>query len=387
MQKFYKQALVALLLLLLVDALVASICLYQSYLRTPLLPAQAAPFPWRLPLATEGRNRQARVDVGNERLRFDFRLTAEGTGEGEYASADLHFVDRTGAPTLIDLSRYSSVELVAKCSPANSLTMVVPTFDEQFSRRGDLLTYPPSQTFFACNEQGLRNRLNLSHLSIPEWWFAMLKRDLSRQRYKLERVAKIGFGTSSQSPRNVDSYVEISELSLSGRDYRYIAALAVFLVVGCTGFGAWFFFALARALRASLNTQLRQDLPLKAYRQLTLEPYRDKEKAAVLRFISDNYADAGLDLEKVVAETGVNRKKVNEVLKAELGMTFSAYLNKLRLTEAARLLADSNSATMAEIAYSVGYANVSYFNKLFKDEYGCTPKTFRSLAVQPAESG
>jgi AraC-like DNA-binding protein len=25
---------------------------------------------------------------------------------------------------------------------------------------------------------------------------------------------------------------------------------------------------------------------------------------------------------------------------------------------------------------------VSYFNKLFKDEYGCTPKAFRTLATQ-----
>ncbi|WP_371866077.1 helix-turn-helix domain-containing protein [Duganella radicis] len=377
----------ALLLLLLVDALVTAVCIDQSYLRTSLLPANAAPFPWRLPLASEGRNRQARVDLGNDRLRFDFRLASLGAGEGEYASADLHFIDRNGAPALIDLSRYSAVELVAKCSPANALTMVIPTFDEQFSRRGELLTYPSPQTFFACNEQGVRNKLNLAHMNIPQWWFDMLKQDISHQMYKLERVAKIGFGTSSQSPRNVDSYVEISELSLNGRDYRYIAGLVVFLVVGGVAFGVWFFFAHARALLASLNTQLKQDLPLMAYRQLTLEPYRDKEKAAVLRFIASNYANAELDLETVVAETAVNRKKVNEVLKAELGMTFSAYLNKLRLTEAARLLADSNTATVAEIAYSVGYANVSYFNKLFKDEYGCTPKAFRSLALQSAEAG
>jgi AraC-like DNA-binding protein len=82
----------------------------------------------------------------------------------------------------------------------------------------------------------------------------------------------------------------------------------------------------------------------------------------------------------VASETGANRNKVNEVLKAELGMTFTSYLNKLRLTEAARLLAEKDGAAVAEIAYAVGYANVSYFNKLFKEEYGCTPKAFRSLA-------
>ena len=75
------------------------------------------------------------------------------------------------------------------------------------------------------------------------------------------------------------------------------------------------------------------------------------------------------------------------MLKAELGLTFSSYLKKLRLTEAARLLAEGSSATIGEIAYSVGYANVSYFNKLFKDEYGCPPTVFRNMAVQRADSG
>jgi AraC-like DNA-binding protein len=78
-------------------------------------------------------------------------------------------------------------------------------------------------------------------------------------------------------------------------------------------------------------------------------------------------------------EVGVTRGKINDVLKNEFGFTFSGYLNKLRLTEAARLLAEKDSATVAEIAYSVGYSNVSYFNKLFKEEYGSTPKAFRAV--------
>jgi AraC-like DNA-binding protein len=65
-------------------------------------------------------------------------------------------------------------------------------------------------------------------------------------------------------------------------------------------------------------------------------------------------------------------------------MTFTGYVNKLRLTEAARLLTEQSTATVAEIAYSVGYANVSYFNRLFKEEYNCTPKSFRALAPDAA---
>jgi AraC-like DNA-binding protein len=52
----------------------------------------------------------------------------------------------------------------------------------------------------------------------------------------------------------------------------------------------------------------------------------------------------------------------------------------LRLTEAARLLAECDSASITDIAYAVGYNHVSYFNKLFKLDYGCTPKAFRAQA-------
>jgi AraC-like DNA-binding protein len=113
-----------------------------------------------------------------------------------------------------------------------------------------------------------------------------------------------------------------------------------------------------------------------------LEPFEDEEKAVILRFIATNYTNSGLDLEGAAAGTGAKRNKINEVLKAELGMTFTSYVNKLRLTEAARLLTDKAGATVAEIAHSVGYANGTYFIKLFKEEYGWPLKAFRNLATK-----
>jgi AraC-like DNA-binding protein len=117
-----------------------------------------------------------------------------------------------------------------------------------------------------------------------------------------------------------------------------------------------------------------------ACQQRSLEPHRDREKSAILHAIASRFADAELELGAVAHGAGVNRNKVNDVLKAELGCTFTGYLNRLRLTEAARLLAERDSASITDIAYTVGYNHVSYFNKLFKLDYGCTPKAFRAQA-------
>ena len=50
----------------------------------------------------------------------------------------------------------------------------------------------------------------------------------------------------------------------------------------------------------------------------------------------------------------------------------------MRLTEAARLLTGNPAATASEVADSVSYGNVSYF----KEEYDCTPKVFKNVALR-----
>jgi AraC-like DNA-binding protein len=381
MQDFYKKALLALIFLVLGDALLATYFVQQSYRSLSLLPANSAS-PWLYQGFTDADHGGSSTihihEAVRERLNFDYRLT--DLWKFPFVSADLYFGDgKKGAP-LQDWTGYDSVTFLAKCAPANTMLMILFTFDEKVSTLGDRETYKAPNSYFPCSEQGVPVTIKLSRLPIPEWWLTKMHLDLSDQAYTLDKVSAIAFKTSYSSRRNVDSHVEISALTLHGRDYRFIAALALILAASFAAFGFWFFRAHTRALTASLDSRLKKDLTLVAYRQLTLEPYRDKEKALILRFIATNYVDTGLDLERVVAGTGANRTKVNEVLKTELGMTFTSYLNKLRLTEAARLLAEKSGAGIAEIAYSVGYGNVSYFNKLFKDEYGCTPKAFRSIA-------
>jgi AraC-like DNA-binding protein len=388
MQEFYKKALLAFIFIVLADALLAGILIERSYLSSAILPsaghAGGDAVRWRHGFTTGPWGWDAGVirvdDAARDQLRFDLNLPL--TADDPSVSADLLAVDGKGNAALADMSKYSTISFVARCAPANSMVFVISIYDEHISKPGNFLTYPPAMTYFSCNEQGVPVSLDLTRLTVPQWWFETLHRDLSRQDFKLDRVARLVFGATSQSPRGVPAHVEIGKLTLRGRDYRYLAWLVAIVAAGWIAFGIWFFRAHARATIASLDAKLKKDLPLVAYRQLTLEPYKDKEKASVLRFIATNFTNSELDLEGVVAATGTNRTKVNDVLKSELGMTFTSYLNKLRLTEAARLLTEKSETTVAEIAYSVGYANVSYFNKLFKDEYGCTPKAFRALAAQ-----
>jgi AraC-like DNA-binding protein len=387
MQEFYRRALCAFVLILFADALLAAVLIERSYLSQSLLPPQGGgqAVRWRHALTAVPWNPGfIHVDEAvRDGLRFDLNLPADGSDP--IVSADLLAEDGKGSPVLADLSAYNTISFVARCSPANSLMFLVSTHVEHLSQSGNFLTYLPAIAYFSCNEQGVPVSLDLKRLAIPEWWYKSPQRDIAHQEYRLDRVARIVFGATWQSQRGVPAHVEIGKLTLRGRDDRPIGWLLGIVAAGWIAFAVWFFRAHARALRSNVDTQLKQDIPLVAYRQLTLEPHRDKTKASVLEFIATNFTDPALDMECVVAATGTNRTKVNSVLKSELGMTFTNYLNKLRLTESARQLAENSDMTVAEIAGAVGYANVSYFNRLFKEAYGCTPKAFRTLADHPEQ--
>lgn len=386
MQTFYKKALLALLLLIVMDALVAVFCISKSYLSLSVLDTQPNDTHWRYigDTAGGGMSSVSILHPDGKRLHYDFKLA--DSVNLPFAAAELRLYDRSDRLAQIDWSQYTYATFVAKCAPANSLTFAILTFDDKLSRLGEFNTYRTPQSFFSCNTKGTPVSVDLTRLTIPEWWFNLHRIPMALQDYRLNKVTKVVFGSSIQSPRNVASSVEITDFYLHGRDYRYLAALAVVLLAGAAAFAIWFFRAHSRALVASLDSRMKTDLPLVAYRQLTLEPYKDKEKATMLRFIATNYIDSDLDLETLAVATGMNRNKINAFLKAELGMTFTVYLNKLRLTEAARLLVEKSDAAVSQIAYSVGYRSVPYFNKLFKDEYGHPPKAFRSLARQQAHS-
>ncbi|MCX7550622.1 response regulator, partial [Xanthomarina sp. F2636L] len=71
----------------------------------------------------------------------------------------------------------------------------------------------------------------------------------------------------------------------------------------------------------------------------------------------------------------ISRTQLHRKLKAITGMTTSEFIRSQRLKLAVQLL-KSSDATMAEIAYQVGFNSPSYFNKCFKEVYNCTPAEY-----------
>jgi AraC-like DNA-binding protein len=379
MQEFYNKALVGLVSLLITTCLLGYFCVDNTFLRLSLLPATKSTLPWYAEPHTDiyqGGN--STLTVLDDKFSLDANFTLSRQAQYPLAAITMVF-GQPGEVELVDLSPYDKIVFNAKCSHANSLSFSVSTFDEQVSQRDDFVSYRAPATFFSCTPEWTPITLDLTRMEIPQWWFDKFKVELSHNKYTLDKVVKFSFGNSFQTPFEVENNIQLNEITLIGHNWAYLYGLAAFVLLSWGGYAFWFFRQHTRTLTRELHDKIQRDRPLVAYQQVSVEPLRDKDRSAILHYMATQYANTDLTIEAMSSAIGVSRTKINDILKSELGFTFTGYLNKLRLTEATRLLAQEEDANIAEIAYSVGYKTVSYFNKLFKEEYRCTPKTYKSL--------
>ncbi len=379
MLMFYRNALAALIATLVLTVLVVYAGVVKSNLSASLFPGRDADLLWASAIEPPSPVGKTRVSVKNDLGTIEYDFFLDSAQPYPYTHYTLAFIDAVQPHRTVDLTQYSSISFKVLCDPKNVLLLVLFSFDDKVTDMTNASSRRVSSLAFTCDTHWTTVTIDLDELDTPHWWLGRYGYDFSDTGYRLDKTMGFAWVNSLQSPLDTASHVKLTDVKLLGTDPRYTYAAAALSLGLWIIFFVWLFRRYVAVLKIDIREKVKQDQPLMAYKKLSIEPQKDKEKSAVLRFMATEYANPELSLEMAAAALGVNRTKINDILKDELGLTFSTYLNKLRLTEAARLLSENEEANVSEIAYSVGYNNVSYFNKLFKTEYGCVPKTFKVL--------
>lgn len=97
--------------------------------------------------------------------------------------------------------------------------------------------------------------------------------------------------------------------------------------------------------------------------------------------IRQNY-HAGLSLKTLASAFNVSPAYLGQLFKEETGKYFHDYLIQTRLQESRTLLVDTD-LKVGEIARRIGIPNQSYFNRIFKNEYGVSPMEYRHRTQRP----
>lgn len=98
------------------------------------------------------------------------------------------------------------------------------------------------------------------------------------------------------------------------------------------------------------------------------------------KYLEENYANSGLTLSQMAANFNFSEKQFSRKVKSLSNATPKEFLRKYRLKKAADMIKVGNK-TVSEIAFEVGYENLSYFSKSFSEEFGVLPSKYANKGL------
>jgi AraC-like DNA-binding protein len=118
------------------------------------------------------------------------------------------------------------------------------------------------------------------------------------------------------------------------------------------------------------------------------EWHKDKGKAQpitglqrALRLIEAHY-NAPISLNQVAHEAGMSISCFEKHLKEKTGMTFTGFVNSLRVVKAKEMI-KKEGCSMLQVSLACGFGTQSHFNRIFKKIAGLSPREYRkSLLIR-----
>ena len=109
------------------------------------------------------------------------------------------------------------------------------------------------------------------------------------------------------------------------------------------------------------------------------------DMADVTRYVQENFA-LNINLSSVAAHFGYSANYFSRYFKQKTGVNFIAYLNRVKIEEACRLLRAEEKLSVREIARRCGYNSPQQFIATFEKLVGMTPGAFQKMQFSGAAS-
>ncbi|MCB9018480.1 MAG: helix-turn-helix domain-containing protein [Prevotellaceae bacterium] len=130
------------------------------------------------------------------------------------------------------------------------------------------------------------------------------------------------------------------------------------------------------ATRSCLKQKYKMEI-LQEPNNVQLESPDEKLMARIMSVIEKNLSDSEFGIEKFAQEVGLSRMQLYRKIDLLTNMTVKEFIRYIRIKRAVQML-EQNKLTVSEVAYEVGFKDISYFRKCFKAQTGKKPSDLQS---------
>jgi len=310
--------------------------------------------------STDGANSRIHLLAGPKES-ISFIDTLDAKAQYPYTGIAL---EPKATETYMDIAAYESVIIKIKAKRSKIVPITIRVFCDGFSTPSTPNSY---MAYVYSIEDSLIDgvyEIPLDKFMVPEWWYGDNGIESGTGLHpSFSKVQSFNIEHSAGGKMHFSDEITLSAFTLVRYNYYY-----AYVFVGGTLIG---FFLL---LYAYFKKKKMVFVPYRSTAEITPSGVVLEQK--ILDYIAANYANPALGLTYIQKEIGISDARISAVVKEKYQQSFKQYLNNLRMTEAKRLLLDSG-VSISEIAYAVGYSNVSHFNRVFKGENGVAPGDFR----------
>jgi AraC-like DNA-binding protein len=325
-----------------------------------------------------GRSRARLKELRNDRITWEYMLREEQDYTGSrYAGLYISLPDHT-EDTHFDISEYTDLTLKLTLENTDRVFFYVRSFIDGFSRKGHSTTYARYRKLLFADENGrVSVHLKLDKFKVPDWWESQIDLDGT---IELDPTRIIQFDIVNGQDTPTKEPVEITLHKFSAEKDLFYGSAKIIMIIILIANLLYFIiifswkFNLVHIMLEKISKD--DDKIVISYDKVEMKDEQEEEVQRITEQISKNYFNPEFNVEQLSREAGVSTSKIPSLLKKKYSMNFKQYLNMVRITEAKRLLLETEHQIVS-IAHSVGYNNIPHFNRTFKQYTGISPKKYR----------
>lgn len=122
----------------------------------------------------------------------------------------------------------------------------------------------------------------------------------------------------------------------------------------------------------SIGRGKKQKVELKSSDELLME--------RITKYIDEHISDPQLSVEPMAEVVGLSRVHLHRKLKELTGQSARDYIRNIRLKQAGILLSEKK-LNVSDVAYSLGFVNLSHFSTAFREFYGVSPRDYMNTKI------